>query len=188
MWQVDWSRLRFRDITAADGYAVTRWRNTASARDAFFNTAVVTPDTHAEFVRTRRPHDLVWIVEEKATGDAVGMLSLTVDVAKRTAEYGRAFIDERCRGRRYGFEIEWLMLHFAFDVLQLDSLWLDIYADNVPMCALHRKMGWAEMAGPVGVRHDRPVLRMTYDRATWAERGEALRQQVTQPIISEAMG
>lgn len=189
MWAPAWTRLRFRDITAADGYTVCRWRNTQSAREAFFDRSVVTPDTHAAFVRSRKPHDLVWMVEEKDTGDAVGMLSLTVDPVAKTAEYGRAYLDERYRGRGYWLEAEWMMLHFAFDVLVLESVWLDIYADNAAMCAVHRKFGWSESRSPrFDAVNGRPVLGMTYTAAQWAERHEAMFAAVTAKHVSEAMG
>lgn len=187
MFSPDWSRLRFRDITIADGYTVCRWRNSASAREAFFDTTVVTPDTHAAFVRSRKPHDLVWMLEEKATDTAIGMLSLTVDPTARTAEYGRAFLDEAYRGRGFWQEAEFLLLHFAFDVLALDAVWLDIYADNDAMNAVHAKMGWT-INGHIPPRNGRDVLRMTYAAATWAANKAALYQRAAQPIINEAMG
>lgn len=187
MWTLDWTRLRFRDIAVADGYTVTQWRNSPSARESFFDRSVVTPDTHAAFLARRQPHDLVWMVERKDTGEAIGMLSLTVDPASRSAEYGRAFLDERYRGRGYAQEMEYLMLHFAFEVLQLESVWLDIYADNAAMCAVHDKLGWVTSEGREP-RNGRPVIRMTYAAPMWRDQRNDLYLRVTQKQVTEAMG
>lgn len=188
MWAPDWTRLRFRDIAVADGYTVARWRNTPSAREAFFSQEAVTPDTHARFMANRKPHDLVWIIEEKVLGVAVGMLSLTVDVTTRTAEYGRAFLDERYRGRGYWIETEWMLLHFAFDVLALGGVWLEIYGDNAAMNAIHHRYGWVERNGAEREMNGRPVVTLTYEPGQWVKHYEPMRQEVTRYIIREAQG
>ena len=158
-------RVFLRPIEASwdDAYRVTRWRNEASARAGFFSQDVVTPDTHMEFMRRRKPHDLVWVLHDEA-GESIGMLSLTVDVEAHTAEYGRLYIDKGYQGRGYAEDAEYTLLHFAFEVLRLDSLWLDALTTNTAVIALHHKTGWLDAGVDVpGNTHPRgPTLQMTF--------------------------
>ena len=136
-------RVRFREIAADDADLVVRWRNSASAREVFYSQSIVTPDTHRAFVAARKPHDLIWIVEVAAPSVVrIGTLSLTVDPESRTGEYGRAFLDESCRGRGLWREIEALLEHYAFAVLGLREIWLDIIAANQRMIDIHLRGGW----------------------------------------------
>ena len=162
------SRIRFRPIALDDAYYLVRWRNSNSARESFFSADVVTPDSHAAFVRNRKPHDLVWMAET-LEGDPVGMTSLTVDVHHHRAEYGRTFIDKDYRGQGYAKELEYMILFLAFEWLRLKDIWLDAYTANEPIIKLHEKTGWEHVAvnrpGHTDPRGD--VLHMTYQRDRW---------------------
>lgn len=166
------SRLRFRPTVADDGYYVAYWRNQADARKAFYNSDVVTPDTHAAFVANRKAHDLVWMIETDQIAGPVGMLSLTIDPKHSCAEYGRLYIDPREQGKGYAIEAEYLMLFLAFEFFHLDYLWLDAYENNAPILALHDKTGWvrAMIDAPGHTDPRGPVVHMTYSRQTWADR------------------
>lgn len=177
MFQVAGSRIKFREIDESDADLVVRWRNTDSARASFFGTDVVTPDTHRAFVRNRRPHDLVWVVEAKPvawTGEhttemAVGMQALTVDVHHHVAEYGRTFIDPAFRGQGFAREAEYTLLTYAFEVLNLRMIWLDVFAANEPIIKMHHTTGFHDGGiDVVGHTNPRgPVLLMTFSREDW---------------------
>lgn len=194
------SRLRFRPIAESDAATVTRWRNTEQARQSFFGEDVVTPDTHIRFCRSRKPHDLVWMMETptavgvKRISDhwagtpsfidipadyaPVGMTAITVDVEKHTGEYGRMMIDPAYQGQGYAKEGEYFMLWVAFEWLRLDVLWLDAFLDNEAVINLHHKTGWRE-AGVDILDHTHPrgdVLHMVYNCQDWlANRQEFVR-------------
>ena len=124
-------RIAFRPITTNDAYLVTRWRNLPDARAAFFNKTVVTPDTHAAFIANRKPHDLIWIIEDTRR-EPIGMVSLAVDPSTASGEYGRLVIDPDHQHKRYAKETDYLTLYAAFEWLLLDSMWLDAYQTNTP--------------------------------------------------------
>ena len=163
-------RIQFRPITGDDHDAdlVTRWRNTPSARQSFYSTEIVTPDTHKQFMAHRKPHDLVWMVET-IENEPIGMTALDVDVRHGIAEYGRTFIDDAYRGKGYAKETEYLLLYYAFEVLNLSSLWLDAYTSNVAIIGLHYKTGWLRdgVDNPGHTDQRGPVLHMTYVREDW---------------------
>lgn len=137
-------RLRFVPVqgTWEEGEFVTRWRNSPEARDSFFNRDVVTPDTHIQFTRNRRPHDLVWMIQLKILMVYIGMVSLTVDIKNKTGEYGRLFIDPDYKGKGYAEEAEYMTISYAFDILRLDYIWGTVLSTNKAVLALHQKTGF----------------------------------------------
>jgi RimJ/RimL family protein N-acetyltransferase len=130
--------MRPIEATYQDAELVTRWRN--SARVAFFNQDIVTPDTHLEFMRKRRLHDLVWIAEVDDT--PVGMVGLAVDVQAHIAEFHGLVVGAEFRRRGYGKMIAHWVLTYAFEVLGLDYVWLDVLERNTAACRLYAKVGW----------------------------------------------
>lgn len=163
-------RIEFREINEHDAYSVCMWRNSPDARQSFFRTDIVTPDTHRAFIRNRKPHDLVWMIELRGEGFPIGMTSLTVDTLHSSGEYGRAYIDQSWRGQGYAKEQEFFLLYLAFEFFRLDNLWLDAYQANQAIISLHYKTGWLDggldLPGHTDPRG--PVLNMTYTRSHWA--------------------
>lgn len=150
MFTVEGSYIRLRPIAESDADLVVKWRNSKEAREAFFSSHVVTPDTHIAFVRNRKPHDLVWIVETVPSvfTSTVGVVSLTVDVNTRRAEFGRLFVDEVYRGSIYTEKIVYTALYYGFEVLGLTDIWADVKTSNDHALDLYKKVGFAETAMP----------------------------------------
>jgi RimJ/RimL family protein N-acetyltransferase len=119
---------------------VTCWRNSSEGRAAFWNKDVVTPESHIAFIQTKSPYDLVWMAEAREA--VVGMCGLVVDPKAGTGEAGRYFVDPMFRGLGYGLEMDRLVIGFAFDVLNLNMIWVDLYESNKAIRATHEKAGW----------------------------------------------
>jgi RimJ/RimL family protein N-acetyltransferase len=184
--------LSLRPMTASDDdcHLVARWRNTDQARSAFYNHDVVTPDTHKLFMEFRRMNDLVFMIEIANWGwtqilvplalhhvdqdepwHPVGMLSLDVNVKDHTAECGRLFIDPEYQGKGLGFEADVLQLSYAFDYLNLRSVWGEIYTDNERRLHVAQETGWTlgdEVPNHPGVK------RVDYIKETWLAKREEL--------------
>ena len=168
------SRIYLRPVREDDAFHVVKWRNTQSARDAFFNKDLVTPDTHADFIANRSKHDLVWIAEyynpDITVEDIkIGMTAVKIHSVKNyIAEYGRTYVDEEYRGQGYAKEIEYLMLWAAFEWLKLEDLWLEAYTDNKPVIQLHDDTGWTAEAEYRHIENNyRWITRMIYLRDKW---------------------
>lgn len=158
--------FRWIEANSRDAMIVTRWRNTADARESFFNDAVVTPDTHLSFMQNKKEHDLIWIME-KGPVTPIGMLSLTVNVKDNSAEYGRLFIDGNHRGEGIGKIADQFVITYCFDELKLDRLWLDALTTNTAVIDLHTKNGFGidgvNLAGHENKRGDVIVMSITKD-------------------------
>jgi len=164
-------RLSFRPITEEDAYLICAWRNTGVARQAFYNQAVVTPDTHIKFMRNRPDHDLIWMICTTGTQKPIGMTSLTINPQDYTAEYGRAFILPGLAGKGFGQEQEYMILSLAFEFFNLGYLWGDVLVGNDRALNLHTKTGWTMVGIDVeGHCHERgSVLHIEYPRIRWSE-------------------
>ncbi len=172
--------IRFRMMTDSweDAFQVSHWRNTAESRAAFYNTQVVTPDTHREFIWDRKPHDLIFMIEsvrdtfgnysELPGGLNIGMLSVTVDVQDYSAEYGRLYIDPRYRKEGYGAKVEFGVLYYVFEELQLNRFWLEGMTEAAHKS--HLKAGWRDIPNN--------PQRMEYTRADWERNREALAERL----------
>lgn len=155
--------LRPIEATYHDADLLVRWRNSDSARAAFFNTDVVTTDTHFQFMRSRKPHDLVWIAELSGAG-AVGMVGLRVDVKQHMAEHRSLYVAEGYRRQGYGAEIERLVLRYGFEVLRLEYIWADVLQSNEAACRFYERVGWRAVAGDA---HGSTVRIIEMRRADW---------------------
>ena len=132
--------LRWMTDSDEDAELVTRWRNDPMVRPYFFSEDVVTPDTHRLFMKNRKPHDLVWVIEHR--GCPVGMCSLTVDVEKREAEFGRILVDPGLMGKGYARKAVHLALYYAFKILQLNRVWIEAFEENNAILSLYRSLGF----------------------------------------------
>ncbi len=167
-------RIRFRPIESNehDAELVTRFRNLQIARNGFFSTDVVTPDTHYRFMAAKKPHDLVWVVERAEDGAPLGTASLTVDAERRIAENGRALIDPAYRREGFGREAQITVLSYAFDHLRLDSIWAECLATNRAIIILCLSLGWR-------IRKRAETVEIEYQREEWEARREQLLEKLT---------
>jgi RimJ/RimL family protein N-acetyltransferase len=162
------SRIYLRPIDVNDGLLISKWRNSPEARAAFYTKSTTTPDTHADFVRNRKPNDFIWVSCLK-WGDPIGTASLTVDIQNKIAEFGRVYIDKKYTGQGYAQEQDYLVMAFAFEVLYLNMIWFDPLIKNEAIMHVHKKTGGKEIGidlpghtNPVG-----PVMHMQYTPDIW---------------------
>lgn len=162
------SRLVFRPIRESDGLLVSYWRNSPEARQMFFNSKVVTPDSHAEWLSRKSPYDLVWMIHDK--DKLIGMIALTISACDFTGEYGRLIIDPSERDKGYGTEAEYMLICTAFELFELKYLWADVFEKNAAILKLHDSTGWTAVgdASRLGVQDK--ITRVKYFRNTWTER------------------
>jgi RimJ/RimL family protein N-acetyltransferase len=162
------TRLFLRPVETTDCLTITRWRNSQEARDAFYIQDIVTPDTHINFVKNRKAHDLVWMVCLDGF-TPIGTASLTIDIKEHIAEYGRVYIDKQYAGNGYATELDYLVFSFAFDVLRLKMIWYDPLIHNEAIMKVHIRTG-ARQVGidlPGHIDPHGPVMHMQYTPNEW---------------------
>jgi RimJ/RimL family protein N-acetyltransferase len=169
-------RLLLRPLRAdyADGLCVSAWRNTFEARQAFFSSVPVTPETHMRFMAQKSPLDLIWMLQDKQRQPEpanIGMVSLTLR-EDASAEYGRLWVVPEVRALGYGIEAELVILALAFEFFNLRTIWAEVLVSNAAALRLHDKTGWQRIGCDVeGHCNARCAVELvTYERATWRAR------------------
>ena len=157
--------IELRPIETYDDKYVVPWRN--AARSSFFNTEVVTPDTHKLFVENRKPHDLVWMALDTHCSEPIGMVSLTVNAKAYIAEFGRLFVAPEHRSKGFGKSITLTAMSYGFDILRLCDLYLYTKSADKEALALYLRLGWETRNEDLG------RICMAYSCMKWEERGNA---------------
>lgn len=136
-----------RLLEEADLEMTLGWRNQDEIRRWFYTSSVLTFEQHRNWVLNSympRDNDFIFVIESKAIGKLVGQISLyDIDFEKRRGEYGRVMIGERAAsGKGIAREATRLILQFAFETLDLDEVYLSVFAHNERAINLYKACGF----------------------------------------------
>ncbi len=88
----------------------------------------------------------VFTIVEKESGRAIGRcLLFDVNLVDRTAMAGIFIGEKDCRGKGYGQEAMRLLLDFGFNLLNLHSVMLGVFAFNEPAIRCYTGLGFREI-------------------------------------------
>lgn len=131
---------------------------------ALFNLAQyepLKPEQHNAWYRgyLARNDDVAWMITT-LDGRIIGTIALyAIDPAGRTAEKGRQVVDEQVALRApYALESELMTLKFAFDILEIERVFVTIRPENVKVISMHLRQGFV----PSGQRELRSTLYNEY--------------------------
>lgn len=144
------ARLTLRPLAAEDIEMVRQWRNTY--RHEFFDTTEITPEMQQAWYQrylTTTTTDKMFIITLR-DGTPIGQLALyDISATNRTAKFGRFLILSEYRGQGYATEAMRSILKYAFKVLQLAKIKLEVYVDNLEAIAVYTKVGFKPPARPI---------------------------------------
>ncbi len=154
-------QVRLRLLNEQDLPLTLAWRNQDGIRKWFFSSSLIAPDQHQGWYEQycQRDDDFVFIIEEVAAGyRPVGQVALYhIDWSARCAEYGRLMIGEpMARGKGLARAATDLVLQIGMDTLQLEEIYLEVFAANVPALKVYNSCGFE--ADKI---HDN-IVRMTF--------------------------
>lgn len=127
------AQVCLRPMQEADTEQIVAWRNKERVRHNFIYQKPFTKEGHLNWIRTQvEPgHVVQFIICEKASGRSVGSVYFRdIDREKRCAEYGIFIGEDDAVGKGYGTQAAKLALSYAFEELQLQSIFLRVFADN----------------------------------------------------------
>lgn len=100
----------------------------------------------AQLRETIDRQDPVFTIVELVSNRPVGRCMLfNLDWVNRSAMVGIAIGDPSCWGKGYGREALELLMEYAFDVLNLNSLMLGVFSFNERAIRLYQKVGFREI-------------------------------------------
>jgi diamine N-acetyltransferase len=126
----------------------TRWSN-----DFDYTRTTGSPGLVITLEEQTRLYDVVgadtrnvsFVIYDQATGQPIGTTALDgIDYRNRTAEFSIGIGEAAYRGRGYGTEATRLMLDYAFTVLGLHNVMLQVYELNQAGRRAYQKAGFRE--------------------------------------------
>lgn len=76
-------------------------------------------------------------------GGLLGCNSLyQIDNINKTAEYGRIIVDKQFSGKNYGYKMTKAALKIAGEQLDLDSVYLTVYKENISAIKIYQRVGF----------------------------------------------
>lgn len=82
---------------------------------------------------------LLYVIKEKGTGETVGFALNSIDNKSERFELRRFVISKK--GMGYGKEVMNALFKFAFEELNMNRFWLDVYPDNLIGIRLYEGVG-----------------------------------------------
>lgn len=124
---------------------IVAWRNNPRVRNNFIYQKPFTAQGHLQWLRTQveTGHVVQFIICEKSSGRPVGSVYFRdIDRKKGCAEYGIFIGEDDAVGRGYGTQAAELALAYAFKELELQSVFLRVFADNMQARRSYEKAGF----------------------------------------------
>lgn len=133
-------------INLDDAEKYTKWLNDPEITQ-YLQIAVKTVTLHGEkeFLATLAKEHNYAIVDKK-TDQLIGSTGLiNIDHINQTAELGIFIGDKNYHGKGYGTEAIKLLLDYAFNILNLYSIFLRVYAYNLRAIKVYEKIGFKKI-------------------------------------------
>ncbi|UCH12870.1 MAG: GNAT family N-acetyltransferase [Candidatus Omnitrophota bacterium] len=161
-------RIKLKKLESCDLERVRKWRN--QNRHNFFTDKIITPDQQQAWFNTyiKKQNEKMYIIITKAREIPIGVISIyDIDFKKNIARIGRIIIgNKRYRGRGLAVDAVKAVLKFAFNMLKLKKISLEVFATNSRACRLYRRCGFRQESRRFIIRGDRrrEVILMSISR------------------------
>ena len=133
-------------LERGDLIMVATWRNNPTIRHFFFNPLPIALSGQDRWYDAylSRGDSLIFIIIPQGQEKRVGMVSLDrIDHHNQSAEYGRMLIaDPADQGKGYALDATLTLLRYAFMDLNLNRLYLKVFADNSRAIHLYEHCGF----------------------------------------------
>ncbi len=140
-------KIRIRPITVDDTALIIKWRNNPSVMSNFIYQKELTEEEHIHWLNTKvfNGDTKQFIIEEIETEEKIGSVYIRdIDTNHRKGEFGIFIGEDTARGKGYGSMATHELLRYAFEVLNLNRVFLRVFADNPSAIACYKKAGFTE--------------------------------------------
>lgn len=126
---------------------IVRWRNLPSVYQNLYTRAPLTAEQHMAWMENKVKKGLCeqFIICDRQISFPVGSVFIkNIDREARKGEYG-IFIGEECaRGKGMGSEAARLMVQYGFETLELNRIYLSVFATNKSAIASYQRAGFRQ--------------------------------------------
>lgn len=144
------SLIKLRPFKEEDYKHTFNWRADAELRKlAQFHSFPVTEPLEKEWLESmlhsKSDKDISFAIEELKDEKLIGYFQLKkINWISRIGWLGIIIGDKDARGKGFGKEAMQLGLHYAFDMLNLRKISLEVLSENLAAIALYKKFGFEE--------------------------------------------
>lgn len=138
-------RLYLRPVWREDVPLMLKWSNDPDLRGLYRARAVPIHQAEADewIAQLHKRRDSLSFVVCLNDGPAIGMIGLhTIDWESRVASTEAVIGEKEFWGKGYASEAKIILLHYAFDTLNLHKIWGAIFAFNKASQAYNKKCGY----------------------------------------------
>lgn len=139
------TNVKIRPMTEADTDNIVRWRNTPSVYEHFIYRVPLTREDHLNWLHNRvETGDVAqFIITDGETDTDVGSVYLRdIDKNFKKCEYGIFIGEDSCRGKGIGSAAAKLAIDYAFKELDMNRVFLRVFADNKQAIRSYEKAGF----------------------------------------------
>ena len=135
--------IQLRAIEEEDLLQIVQWRNLPEVNAYFYEFEPLSLTMQERwFSKFLGSTDKMWIVETIDEKKLLGTVSIyNIDMRSRKAEWGRLYLVGDVRSKGYGKEVSQLIYDYCFNHLNLNKLSCEVFADNVSVVEMHKKVG-----------------------------------------------
>jgi len=137
-------KINLRAVERGDLEQLVRWRNDPEIFRGFFSTFPLSLGAQADWYEDvlRRTDKKLFVIEAK-DGQAVGTIGFDhIDWKNQKAEFGNMLVDKGHRGCGYASDATRTALRFGFEQMNLNRIYLEVYAWNQEAVQLYQKSGF----------------------------------------------
>ncbi len=141
-------KVYLRPVEPTDAPILAACNNDPAVRVSFFThtpTNIYQQTRHAETLYTPGADYIPLVIcpIEDSTGRGIGITAFhRVDLVSHAAVYSIRICDKAQWGKGYGSEVTELMLHYAFDILNLHRVQLHVWTENERGIRAYEKAGF----------------------------------------------
>ncbi len=142
---IEGTKVNLRPITEEDTGLILKWRNSERVSNNFIFSEKLSAEMHKKWLEEKVNEHLVeqFIIIEKKSHKPIGSVYFRdIDKTKKEAEYGIFIGEDFALGQGYGNETAQLALEYAFKEMELNRIFLRVFADNEPAIKSYENAGF----------------------------------------------
>jgi UDP-4-amino-4,6-dideoxy-N-acetyl-beta-L-altrosamine N-acetyltransferase len=143
--------VSFRRICESDLVTLRAWRNSPEvARHMYTDHKISEGEHQAWFEGTSKNASAsYWIIEWRSS--SVGLVNVVeIDFQKQSASWAFYLGKSDTRGKGIGLVVEYCVLAYVFDYLDLETLRCEVLETNPDVCTLHESVGFGRTGRLLG--------------------------------------
>jgi RimJ/RimL family protein N-acetyltransferase len=143
-------RLNIRLLEERDIEMIRQWRNIY--REHFFDSSEISKEQQRAWYtnyQSTKGTDQMYILELK-DGTPIGQCALyNIDITSRKAVFGRFLLLEEFRHVGYAEEAVKGVLNYAFKILRLYKIKVEVFLENIDAIAIYARSGFKTTTKPI---------------------------------------